>query len=575
MHAVMTPAPATSTHFGREFRVPGPGSWELDPVHFPRPITREVEATIGEPFSRGFALGTAIYGLTLDRFEAAPQHGIWYHRAVPFGAPPDAAGPPPTCEVFEQITRLPHFAERLERGRLALERKAWRDELRRWDDEVKPAADAAHRALQSEDVAAMSDEALIDHLRRARRQLADMWVQHHVYTCTALLPVGDYLAHAAQWTGMTFGELLRPLQGSSPVSRGAARDELDALVLALRGREEALALLDLSPEDALTALTAQAGAIGDAARAWIDVAGHRSVGYDISEPYALEMPEMLVGALRARLQAHARHAEEAAAIAAAEAAVRARVSAEHHAQLDELLAEARLMNRMRDERGNHSDSWATGLLRRAMLEAGRRLQRRGTLDDATLAIDATVDELVALLRGQDGPSSDGLKEHRAWRTARPSDAVPAFIGEPPSPPPPADWLPEGSRRLARAVEAAIGALFGEPEKASESKEVLTGLPVSAGSYEGIARVVLDGSGFARLQPGDVLVTRATSATFNVVVPLLGAIVTDRGGQLCHAAIVARESGIPAVVGTKTATSVIPDGARVRVDGAAGTVTVLR
>jgi rifampicin phosphotransferase len=59
-----------------------------------------------------------------------------------------------------------------------------------------------------------------------------------------------------------------------------------------------------------------------------------------------------------------------------------------------------------------------------------------------------------------------------------------------------------------------------------------------------------------------------------VLPLLGALVTDRGGQLSHAAIVAREYGIPGVVGTKVATTQILDGARVRVDGDAGEVTLL-
>jgi pyruvate,water dikinase len=72
----------------------------------------------------------------------------------------------------------------------------------------------------------------------------------------------------------------------------------------------------------------------------------------------------------------------------------------------------------------------------------------------------------------------------------------------------------------------------------------------------------------------VLVTRATSPYFNVVLPMLGAIVTDRGGALSHAAIVAREYGIPGVVGTREATSTIPDGARVRVDGTNGEVTIL-
>ena len=77
-----------------------------------------------------------------------------------------------------------------------------------------------------------------------------------------------------------------------------------------------------------------------------------------------------------------------------------------------------------------------------------------------------------------------------------------------------------------------------------------------------------------MQRGDVLVTRMTSPFFTVVLPLLGAIVTDRGGQLSHAAIVAREYGIPGIVGTREATRLIPDGARVRVDGTTGEVRLL-
>jgi len=70
------------------------------------------------------------------------------------------------------------------------------------------------------------------------------------------------------------------------------------------------------------------------------------------------------------------------------------------------------------------------------------------------------------------------------------------------------------------------------------------------------------------------VTESTTEAFNILLPLLGGIVTDAGGLLSHAAIVSREYGIPGVVGTRQGTSLIPDGARVRVDGIAGEVTVL-
>jgi pyruvate,water dikinase len=77
-----------------------------------------------------------------------------------------------------------------------------------------------------------------------------------------------------------------------------------------------------------------------------------------------------------------------------------------------------------------------------------------------------------------------------------------------------------------------------------------------------------------VQAGDILVAPVTSSGYNVLLPLLGAIVTDRGGVLCHTAIVAREFGIPAVVGTGEAMARIPDGARIKVDGTNGTVVIL-
>jgi pyruvate,water dikinase len=119
----------------------------------------------------------------------------------------------------------------------------------------------------------------------------------------------------------------------------------------------------------------------------------------------------------------------------------------------------------------------------------------------------------------------------------------------------------------------ISNIFGEPPKQVTDTSV-KGLPVSPGIYEGTARLVKSTDDFGKLQQGDVLVTRSTSPSFNVVLPLLGAIVTDRGGQLSHAAIVAREYGIPAVVGTTEGTKTLRDGARVRVDGNTGDVRVI-
>ena len=125
--------------------------------------------------------------------------------------------------------------------------------------------------------------------------------------------------------------------------------------------------------------------------------------------------------------------------------------------------------------------------------------------------------------------------------------------------------------LATAI--ALGHVFGSSE-AQHEDAVLYGLAASKGVIEGPARCVSGPSQFDRIQRGDVLVTESTSEAFNILLPLLCAIVTDNGGLLSHAAIVAREYGIPGVVGTREATQRIADGMRVRVDGDAGEVTVL-
>jgi pyruvate,water dikinase len=76
----------------------------------------------------------------------------------------------------------------------------------------------------------------------------------------------------------------------------------------------------------------------------------------------------------------------------------------------------------------------------------------------------------------------------------------------------------------------------------------------------------------RVEEGDVIVAITTAESFNLALSLASAVVTDQGGLLSHAAILAREYGIPAVVGTEHGTRRIPEGAIVRVDGTTGAVT---
>jgi pyruvate,water dikinase len=103
---------------------------------------------------------------------------------------------------------------------------------------------------------------------------------------------------------------------------------------------------------------------------------------------------------------------------------------------------------------------------------------------------------------------------------------------------------------------------------------IRGFAASSGVVEGTARVVKSVEEIGRLGTGDILVCQITNPTWAPIFQKIAGAVSDIGGSMSHAAIVAREFGLPAVVGTGTATSRIRDGQRVRVDGGRGIVTLL-
>jgi pyruvate, water dikinase len=104
---------------------------------------------------------------------------------------------------------------------------------------------------------------------------------------------------------------------------------------------------------------------------------------------------------------------------------------------------------------------------------------------------------------------------------------------------------------------------------------LTGMAGSPGRVEGVARVIIDAAELGDLQDGEILVTRITAPSWGPVFGRVGAVVTDVGGIMSHAAIICREYGLPAVTGTGGATTTIRTGDRIVVDGNSGTVTIER
>lgn len=550
----------------QQFEPPGPGTWTLDTTHSAAAFTRySQECFTG--LARGFQECCGRYGLLMDRLQPGFVNGFFYVQQVGVVGKPDA-GPPPKL-LFQLMCRIhPELRRRVRTAHEAFTGRLWLQDLADWDV-MKQDSIARNTALQSVDVEALDDEEFVQYLQTCRDNAEEMIYRHHKYSVGSIMPVGWFIDVATRGSGLAPAQVMPLLKGSTPVSVGIGGEQLAQLAEVIK----AAGLAEVATAGGEAELVLERLCADPAVRAALDAylmqCGHMLIGgYCISEKTLCESPNIIL----ARIQDALRPRPATEYDAALEAGIRARIPAADREEFEEALANARQANRMRDERGVYNDIWGAGIARRAVLEAGRRLQRRGVLPAASLALDATHGELMNLLQGRPGITVAELEAHRDWRLNTPIDSVPEMLGTAPQEPPPLDWLPEKIHPTMRAFIAVMGNVFDSPEPAAE--EVIAGLPVSPGVYEGTARVILNTQEFGRLQQGDVLVTKNTSAGFNVVLPILGALVTDRGGLLSHAAIVSREYGIPGVVGTKNGTLRIKDGDRIRVDGDSGEVTIL-
>ncbi len=190
------------------------------------------------------------------------------------------------------------------------------------------------------------------------------------------------------------------------------------------------------------------------------------------------------------------------------------------------------------------------------LAIGRLLKSRGLIDASDDVFFIEAGELLDVLEGNQVPEmavlTDRRRDLRQGRAASP----PPILGRP----------------LEQSAESAPETPAGSSLSMSESR-VVRGIAASPGSFVGRSRVIETLEEAATLVEGDVLVVRTTTPPWTPFFALASAIVTNSGGVLSHAAVVAREFGVPAVVGTINGTALIKDGATITVDGSVGLVIV--
>ena len=514
------------------FEPPGPGSWELDPVHFPRPVTRYWAETHPEPFRRGVRDFTRFYGMLIDTLDYELRQRLRATRRAPgcaggdsgsdssgrrkssrrsSGASSSATGTRPSSRPRSGAPR-----DAGGRSRRALRRGAGR------------LPDALPRSPRRDDLPAHAP-----HRRRPSSRPATsspMWATGPGFrrpNCSSLM------------------------RGAAPVSAGASA-ELERLIAAIGEDPRAQELLASKDDPGARARGACARWTGRPARRCPPISTSSATGCSTASTSASRArsscPDVLLRAIRVARRGAEQRRRPTSRQRIAD--VRAKVPEEHRAEFDELLGEARLTYRIRDERGVFSDIWASGLMRRAVLAAGRRLAAKGRIHDAEHFVDAGFDEMCALLSGAGGAVRGRARGARriprdAQRQGRPAAARRSAVSA-------AGPCP-GCRR-GRAGDA------GDRHRPGRAVRQLARRSTRSRCCAGWRRAGASTKarrGGSPVPPSSIGSSRATSSSpsrrreaFNILLPLLGAIVTDSGGLLSHSAIVAREYGIPGVVGTR-------------------------
>jgi len=407
-----------------------------------------------------------------------------------------------------------------------------------------------------------------------------------------LLAYGAYLTFF-QFCGQAFPDMgmqtMTQMIGGDDHTMFRPDDELKALARSALDRGVDSAFVDGRRHEEIVAELEQS----DAGRGWLEdlesrkhpwffmstgdgfYHHHRAWADDLRLPFAaingyiaqlregrqLDRPQARILAERERI------ATEYAALLASE---------EERAQFEQLVGLCRHVFPHAEGHKFFIEHWGTTLFFDRMREVGAVLAAQGFFDDPSDVFYLNIHEVNEALSDAGLAWSGGAPGRGTvyWppRVARRKEILGAL----------AEWTPPPALGSVPEVinDPTVQLLWGVTSDrlrawASGGEGDVSGYAASPGVVEGTARVVRSVDEIGSVQSGEVLVCPVTAPSWGAVFPKIAAAVSDIGGMMSHAAIVAREYGLPAVVGTGNATSAIKTGDRVRVDGDSGTVTILR
>jgi phosphohistidine swiveling domain-containing protein len=552
----MTPQTMTTTGARAPFSFADPADealfWQHDAMHFPDPLAPMEAAMLERTLGQGFGYGAAAYNAPIDRVEVRTIEGYQYQSMVPMTGTP------------EEMAAQGALAEASIRAALA-------DLGSLWEDTVLPEVREHLGFWDTFDLEGATRAAFAEHVEQTWAHLRRLWELHFVIVLPCYLAMSEFdELYRGLFEDAGPLDSYRLLEGrpNLTVEVGQALWELSRAALA--SDEVRDVLLSQPAADVPAALARSEHGRGFLAdlHAYLDVYGRRADKWTLLAPSWTEDPTPVIESLRdfvGRPDSQAPAVTTQAAAAAAQSAIDAArerlrdYPAPVVGQFEAMLAAAQAALVISEDHNFYIDNMSIHHLRAVLMEAGRRLAAEGSIRAVEDVFLLSPEELAAAL-ATPGAELRWLVAGRAAEMERRRALVPPpVLGAIPTEPPPDDPF----TRLAMKFN-------GVPQAPSAGGE-LRGSPGSAGTVRGRARVIHSISEAGRIEPGDILVAETTAPPWTPLFAIVGAVVTDTGGVLSHCAVVAREYGIPAVVGTGIASTVITDGQMLEIDGDAGTV----
>ena len=528
---------------------PEPGdeeiTWRREDAHFGGAQTPlEVEYVRYGP-SQGVQKRNERFGIP-QRMRFEEFNGCMYIGGRTLGAP-------------EELARL---QDEIAAKRRALGRRLVRD----WEGRYKPGVQEHFAWVRALRPLGLPGEEAARLWEELWRRVTEVWVMHMLVTGGAY-PLMDELASTYErLTGRPASEAFALTQGRAHTLQALQRDVYRLAETARRLPEVAAAMR--SGVDALEALQALPGGAEFAAavNAFLEVHGEVGQANEaLGTPSWGAEPSLLIREVRRALEAPPDDPDGRAARLLAEGEALAgrtretlRERPEELAVFEEIVAAALVVGPLTDEHNYWIDRFAQSRVRAAALAFGERLVADGSVERATDIWHFYVPEVAdALRRPRDLRAFVREREVRHARNAR--WRAPEYLGKPPAGAPPGlGALPSNRADLLYKV-------------VQDQPGVIKGAAASAGMGRGPARLVRRPADLDRVRAGDVLVCRSTNVSYVPVFSKVAAVVTEVGGVLSHAAVVAREFGVPCVVATGVALTELRDGEVVEVDGTAGLV----